>query len=64
MLATRFIAGLPHGAFFGAGALVAASLVARDKRAKAVAVMFLGLALANVAGVPASTSDGATPSGW
>jgi DHA1 family inner membrane transport protein len=51
----RFVAGLPHGAFFGAGAVVASSLVEPGKRAKAVSMMFLGLTLANVVGVPLGT---------
>ncbi|WP_199435156.1 MFS transporter [Qaidamihabitans albus] len=51
----RFLAGLPHGAFFGAGAVVASSLVAKGDRAKAVSMMFMGLTLANVVGVPLGT---------
>ncbi|EHR59531.1 MFS transporter [Saccharomonospora cyanea] len=51
----RFLAGLPHGAFFGAGAVVAATLAGPKRRAKAVSMMFLGLTLANVIGVPAGT---------
>ncbi|OQO91161.1 MFS transporter [Saccharomonospora piscinae] len=51
----RFVAGLPHGAFFGAGAVVAATLVGPQRRAKAVSMMFLGLTLANVIGVPGGT---------
>ncbi|GAA1207963.1 MFS transporter [Prauserella alba] len=51
----RFVAGLPHGAFFGAGAVVAASLVDRGAKAKAVSMMFMGLTLANVVGVPLGT---------
>ncbi|GAB3579354.1 MFS transporter [Amycolatopsis endophytica] len=51
----RFLAGLPHGAFFGAGAVVASSLVKPGDRAKAVSMMFLGLTLANVVGVPLGT---------
>ncbi|MBB3049045.1 DHA1 family inner membrane transport protein [Prauserella isguenensis] len=51
----RFVAGLPHGAFFGAGAVVAASLVDRGSKAKAVSMMFMGLTLANVVGVPLGT---------
>ncbi|KAA9153691.1 MFS transporter [Amycolatopsis acidicola] len=51
----RFLAGLPHGAFFGAGAVVASSLVTPGNRAKAVSMMFLGLTLANVVGVPLGT---------
>ncbi|EOD69346.1 MFS transporter [Amycolatopsis vancoresmycina] len=54
-IAFRFLAGLPHGAFFGAGAVVASSLVAQGDRAKAVSLMFLGLTLANVIGVPLGT---------
>jgi MFS transporter, DHA1 family, inner membrane transport protein len=51
----RFLAGLPHGAFFGIGAVVAGNLVAPERRARAMARMFAGLTLANVAGVPVST---------
>ncbi|WP_103352990.1 MFS transporter [Amycolatopsis sp. CA-128772] len=54
-IAFRFLAGLPHGAFFGAGAVVASSLVGQGQRAKAVSMMFLGLTLANVIGVPLGT---------
>jgi DHA1 family inner membrane transport protein len=54
-MAFRFLAGLPHGAFFGAGAVVAASLVRPGNRAKAVSMMFMGLTLANVVGVPLGT---------
>ncbi|NIH82571.1 MFS transporter [Amycolatopsis viridis] len=54
-LVFRFLTGLPHGAFFGAGAVVAASLVKPGDRAKAVSMMFLGLTLANVVGVPLGT---------
>ncbi|NKQ57936.1 MFS transporter [Amycolatopsis sp. K13G38] len=54
-VAFRFLAGLPHGAFFGAGAVVASSLVKPGDRAKAVSMMFLGLTLANVVGVPLGT---------
>ncbi|KID32621.1 MFS transporter [Prauserella rugosa] len=51
----RFVAGLPHGAFFGAGAVVAASLVGPGQKARAVSMMFMGLTLANVLGVPLGT---------
>ncbi|WP_020662671.1 MFS transporter [Amycolatopsis benzoatilytica] len=51
----RFLAGLPHGAFFGAGAVVASSLAQQGQRAKAVSMMFMGLTLANVIGVPLGT---------
>ncbi|GAA4837763.1 MFS transporter [Saccharopolyspora rosea] len=54
-MAFRFLAGLPHGAFFGAGAVVAAGLAGHGKRAKAVSMMFMGLTLANVVGVPLGT---------
>ncbi|MDQ2849100.1 MAG: MFS transporter [Actinomycetota bacterium] len=54
-LVFRFIAGLPHGAFFGAGAIVAAGLVDERKRGRAVSRMFVGLTLANVVGVPLGT---------
>ncbi len=55
LLAARFVAGLPHGAFFGVGAVVAASLADRDKRARAISMMFLGLTVTNIVGVPAGT---------
>ncbi|EME57759.1 MFS transporter [Amycolatopsis decaplanina] len=54
-VAFRFLAGLPHGAFFGAGAVVASSLAKPGERAKAVSMMFMGLTLANVVGVPLGT---------
>lgn len=52
MIAFRFLAGLPHGAYFGVAALVAASLVPAGKRAQAVARVMLGLTVATIAGVP------------
>ncbi|GGU90646.1 MFS transporter [Streptomyces litmocidini] len=55
LVAGRALAGLPHGAFFGLGAVVAARLVREDRQARAVATMFLGLTVANVLGVPAAT---------
>lgn len=58
LLAGRVLAGLPHGAFFGVGAVVAARLVAPERRARAVATMFLGLTVANIFGVPAGTALG------
>lgn len=58
LLAGRVLAGLPHGAFFGVGAVVAARLVRESRRARAVATMFLGLTTANVVGVPAATALG------
>lgn len=53
--ASRFLAGLPHGAFFGVASLVAADLAAPEKRGRAVAQVMLGLSVANVVGVPAAT---------
>ncbi len=52
MLLFRFLSGLPHGAYFGVAALVAASLVPPDKRAQAMARMFAGLTIATIIGVP------------
>jgi DHA1 family arabinose polymer transporter-like MFS transporter len=55
LLASRFMAGLPHGAFFGVGAVVASRLAQEGKAGAAVATMFAGLTLANVLGVPVGT---------
>ncbi|MFD9544480.1 MFS transporter [Streptomyces sp. NPDC060022] len=55
LLAGRLLAGLPHGAFFGVGAVVASRLVPDGRQARAVATMFLGLTVANIVGVPAAT---------
>ncbi|WP_432059165.1 MFS transporter [Streptomyces sp. S1] len=55
LVAGRVLAGLPHGAFFGLGAVVAARLVREGRQARAVATMFLGLTVANILGVPAAT---------
>jgi DHA1 family inner membrane transport protein len=63
VVAARFIAGLPHGAYFGIASLVAASLVPPNKRAQAVARMMLGLSVANVLGVPFATWVGQL-AGW
>ncbi|MEQ9724499.1 MFS transporter [Pseudomonas sp. WHRI 8822A] len=52
LLIARVVTSLNHGAFFGVGSVVAASLVAPDKRAGAVAAMFMGLTLATIGGVP------------
>ena len=51
----RFLAGMPHGAFFGVASLVAASLVAPARRGRAVSLVMLGLPVANIVGVPAAT---------
>jgi MFS transporter, DHA1 family, inner membrane transport protein len=55
MMAGRVIAALCHGAFFGIGSVVAANLVAPEKKAGAIAIMFTGLTAANVLGVPFGT---------
>lgn len=55
MGAARFVAGLPHGAYCGTAGLVAASLVAPEKRTQAIGHVMLGLAAANVAGAPLVT---------
>ncbi|MFF7638806.1 MFS transporter [Streptomyces canus] len=52
MLCGRIVAALCHGSFFGIGSLVARSLVAPERKSRAVAVMFAGLTVANVLGVP------------
>ena len=59
----RVVTALCHGAFFGIGSVVAASLVPANRRASAVALMFTGLTLANVLGVPLGTALGQA-AGW
>ncbi|MGW2278344.1 MFS transporter [Streptomyces sp. NPDC001770] len=63
MIVGRVIASLAHGAFFGIGSVVAADLVAPQKKAGAIAMMFTGLTVANVVGVPLGTYIGQT-AGW
>ncbi|MFF2327602.1 MULTISPECIES: MFS transporter [unclassified Streptomyces] len=63
MIAGRVIASLAHGAFFGIGSVVAADLVAPQKKAGAIALMFTGLTVANVIGVPLGTYIGQNV-GW
>ncbi len=58
LFAARVLTALCHGAFFGIGSVVAANLVPRNQRAQAIAIMFSGLTLANVLGVPAGTALG------
>ncbi len=55
---SRFMAGLPHGAFFGVGSVVAAQLAQKGKEAQAIAFMFTGMTVANLAGVPLGTYIG------
>ena len=55
MLVSRFAAGLPHGAFFGVAAVIAASLVAPTKRGWAISMVMAGLTVSNVIGVPFAT---------
>lgn len=55
LMIVRFLSGLPHGAFFGIGAVVAGKLAKPGKEAQAIATMFTGLTLANVFGVPLGT---------
>jgi DHA1 family inner membrane transport protein len=63
LIAIRFVAGLPHGAYFGVASLVAASLVPANERARAIGRMMLGLTGATLAGVPLATWVGQTL-GW
>ncbi len=63
LMVARIVTALCHGAFFGIGAVEASSLVAPNKRAQAVALMFTGLTLANVLGVPLGTALGQAM-GW
>ncbi len=58
LMVGRIVASFAHGSFFGIGAVVAAGLVASNRRAAAIALMFTGLTLANVLGVPLGTLVG------
>lgn len=58
LMVARFVAGLPHGAYFGVASLVAAHLAAPRQRAKAVALVMMGLSVANVIGVPVASALG------
>jgi DHA1 family inner membrane transport protein len=55
LLVARFLDGVPHGAFFGVASLVAASLAPAGREGRAVAMVMIGLSVANVVGVPAAT---------
>jgi DHA1 family inner membrane transport protein len=63
LVAARFVAGIPHGAYFGVASLVAASLAGPGRQARAVSLVILGLSVANVVGVPAATWLGEA-AGW
>lgn len=63
MIAARFLSGLPHGAFFGIAALVAASLVPQHRRSQAVGQVMLGLTVATIIGVPLANLIGQAV-GW
>ena len=58
LMIARFMSGLPHGAFFGVGSVVAAQLAAKGKEAQAISIMFAGLTFANLVGVPLGTKLG------
>jgi DHA1 family arabinose polymer transporter-like MFS transporter len=58
MLITRLLSGLPHGAFFGVGAVVASRLAGKGKEAQSISMMFAGLTVANIVGVPLGTYIG------
>ncbi|MEB3767405.1 MFS transporter [Acinetobacter sp. MD2] len=55
LMLARLLTSLNHGAFFGIGSVVAASLVAKNQQASAIATMFMGLTIANIGGVPLAT---------
>ncbi|MEV0083917.1 MFS transporter [Saccharopolyspora sp. NPDC050642] len=63
MLVGRVVASFAHGAFFGIGSVVAANLVAPEKKASAISLMFMGLTIANIIGVPGGTYVGQA-AGW
>ncbi|RKG83640.1 MFS transporter [Corallococcus sp. CA049B] len=63
LMAARVVTSFNHGAFFGVGAIVAASVVAPNRRAGAVAAMFMGLTVANITGVPLAAWAGESL-GW
>lgn len=58
MMAFRFFSGLPHGAYFGVAALVAASVSPPEKRAQSVAMVMIGLTVATIVGVPLANALG------
>lgn len=58
MMTSRIITSLAHGSFFGIGSILAASMVRPEKRASAMALMFMGLSMSNILGVPFGTLIG------
>src|SRR3954453_11560659 len=63
LMVARFLDALPHGGYFGVASLVAASMVAPERRGRAIAMVLMGLPIANVVGAPAATWLGQTL-GW
>ncbi|MBA1353292.1 MULTISPECIES: MFS transporter [Staphylococcus] len=63
MMTSRIITSLAHGSFFGIGSILAASMVKPEKRASAMALMFMGLSMSNILGVPFGTLIGQS-FGW
>ncbi|GAA3573151.1 hypothetical protein GCM10022265_22850 [Marinobacter xestospongiae] len=63
LMTARILTGLAHGVFFSIGSTIATSLVSKDKEASAIAIMFTGLTVALVTGVPLGTFIGQT-FGW
>lgn len=63
LIAARFLSGLPHGAYYGVAALVAAGMVPQNRQAQAIGYVMMGLAAANVIGVPIITWLG-QHAGW
>lgn len=58
LMIARFMSGLPHGAFFGVGSVVASQLAKKGKEAQAISIMFAGLTFANLVGIPLGTKLG------
>ncbi|MFI0348748.1 MAG: MFS transporter [Chthoniobacterales bacterium] len=58
LLLTRFLSGLPHGAFFGVGSVVASRIAEKGKESQAISMMFSGMTIANLVGVPLGTFIG------
>lgn len=56
LLAARFIAGLPHGSFFGVGSIIAQRIASKDKGSSAVSIMVAGMTISNIFGVPLGTA--------